>query len=164
MAGVRRYKDFDAWQLAEAFKKEVFRLVRHSPGASRNFKYRDQLREAAGGISKHVAEGYLRCSPLDFAHFLDYALGSLAEAEERLGDGVDLGYFAEPACREAFRFAKRCTVATVRLKQSQLRYAEQFRLQKRRPPGRRPKPPRQKRRDQPSPPNVKLDPDEPHSN
>ena len=164
MAGVRRYKDFDAWQLAEAFKKEVFRLVRHSPGASRNFKYRDQLREAAGGISKHIAEGYLRCAPLDFAHFLDYALGSLAEAEERLGDGVELEYFSEPDCREAFRFAKRCTVATGRLKQSQLRYAEQLRLQKRLPPGRRPKAPPQKGRDQPSPPRARRDADEPYSN
>ena len=164
MAGVRRYKDFDAWQLAEAFKKEVFRLVRQSPGASRNFKYRDQLREAAGGISKHIAEGYLRCAPLEFVHFLDYALGSLGEAEERLADGVELGYFPEPDCREAFRFAKRCTVATGRLKQSQLRYAEQLRLQKRQPPGRRPKPPRQKGGDQPSSPQVRRDADEPHTN
>jgi four helix bundle protein len=127
MAGVRRYQDFAAWQLAEGFKQEVFRLVRASPDALRDFRFRDQLRNAAGGISKHITEGYLRFSPLDFARFLDYALGSLGEAERRLGDGVELGYFAEVDCREAFRYARRSTVAIGRLKASQIRYAEGLR-------------------------------------
>jgi four helix bundle protein len=163
MAGVRRDQDFAAWQLADAFKREVFRLVRQSVDASRDFKYRDQLRDAAGGITKHITEGYLRFSPLDFAHFLDYALGSTGEAERRLRDGIELGYFPEPDCREAFRFAKRCFVATLRLKQSQLRYAEQQRLQKRRQPALRPQRPRQTGRTQRPPFRKKHDSDEPTS-
>lgn len=132
MAGVRRYEDFDAWQLAEAFRKEVFRLVRGSPDALRDYRYRDQLRNAAGGISKHITEGYLRFSPLDFARFLDYALGSLGEAERRLRDGVELDYFKAADCREAIQFAKRCFVAVRRLKESQIRYAEGLRPKQRR--------------------------------
>ena len=115
MAGVRRDEDFAAWQLAEAFKKELFRLVRGSPEAFRDFRYRDQLRNAAGGISKHITEGFLRFSPLDFARFLDYALGSLGEAERRLRDGIELEYFAREDCCAAFQLAKRCSVATRKL-------------------------------------------------
>ena len=127
MAGVRRDEDFAAWQLAEAFKKEVFRLVRGSPEALRDFRYRDQLRNAAGGISKHITEGFLRFSPLDFARFLDYALGLLGEAERRLRDGIELEDFAREDCRAAFQLAKRCSVATRKLKHSQIRYAEGLR-------------------------------------
>ncbi|MGE5836836.1 MAG: four helix bundle protein [Acidobacteriota bacterium] len=121
-----------------AFRKEVFRLVRGSPDALRDYRYRDQLRNAAGGISKHITEGYLRFSPLDFARFLDYALGSLGEAERRLRDGVELDYFKAADCREAFQFAKRCFVAARRLKESQIRYAEGLRPKERR--RRKPKP------------------------
>jgi four helix bundle protein len=159
MAGVRRDRDFAAWQLADAFKQEVFRLVRHSVDASRDFKYRDQLRNAAAGITKHITEGYLRFSPLDFARFLDYAMGSIGEAERRLRDGVELGYFSESDSRDAFRFAKRCFVATLRLKQSQIRYAERLRLEKRRLPA--PRSQRQKGRSRSARPRAKPDSDEP---
>jgi four helix bundle protein len=161
MAGVRRDRDFAAWQLADAFKQEVFRLVRHSVDASRDFKYRDQLRNAAAGITKHITEGYLRFSPLDFARFLDYAMGSIGEAERRLRDGVELGYFPEPDSRDAFRFARRCFVATLRLKQSQIRYAERLRLQKRRLPASGPQRPRQDVRSQRPRPRARHDSDEP---
>ena len=137
MAGVRRDEDFAAWQLADAFKKEVFRLVRGSRDAQRDFRYRDQLRNAASGISKHITEGFLRFSPLDFARFLDYALGSLGEAERRLGDGVELDYFARDDCRAVFQLARRCSPAIRRLKQSQIRYAEGLRRRDRGRPRKR---------------------------
>ena len=79
-------------------------------------------------MSKDIAEGFLRFSPLVFAGFLDYALGSLVEAEARLEDGVELQYFAPGVSAEAARLARRCLTATVRLKQSQIRYADKKRL------------------------------------
>ena len=121
MAGVRSYRDLIAWQLADAFKNQVFGLVTASARAADNRRYRDQLLDAAGAVSKDIAEGFLRNSRRDFSRFLDYALGSLGEAEERLADGVSLGYFEQEHCRAAFRYAKRCMVATIRLKQSQRR-------------------------------------------
>jgi hypothetical protein len=64
-------------------------------------------------------EGFLRFSVGDFKRFLDYSLGSLGEAEGRLEDGIQLGYFDRGSCENAFRFAKRCLAATIRLKRSQ---------------------------------------------
>lgn len=121
MAGVRTYRDLMAWQLADAFKVEVFSRVAASAKARDNRLYHDQLVDAASAVSKDVAEGFLRRSPKEFSRFLGYAAGSLGEAEERLKDGVLLGYFATDECQHALRLARRCMVAVVRLRQSQLR-------------------------------------------
>lgn len=122
--GAKVYSDLMAWQLADGFKREVMGLVRDRPRVQEDLRYRSQLLEAACVVDKDVAEGFLRRSPRDFARFLRFAHGSLAEAELRLRDGIILGYFSPAECAEAFRFAKRATVAITRLRDSQLRFAE----------------------------------------
>jgi four helix bundle protein len=123
--GVRRYDELIAWQLADAFKTEVFTLVKHSPSAGTDYRYRSQLMESSSAVSKDIAEGFLRYSAGDFARFLAFALGSLGEADRRLADGVELGHFTGEQCAEAFRFARRASVAITRLRQSQLSYNQQ---------------------------------------
>jgi four helix bundle protein len=115
--GVRRYQDLIAWQLADAFKREVFRLVQGDPGI--DFRYRSQLIDATSSVASNIVEGFLRCSRGDFARYLAISLGSLGEAETRLRDGILLGYFSETDCEAAFRFGRRCAGATLRLKLSQ---------------------------------------------
>jgi four helix bundle protein len=127
MAGFRHAEDFIAWQLADRFKDEVFRLVRSSVDARRDLKYRSQIQDAAASVSKNITEGFLRHSPQVVATFLDYALGSLGEASGRLQDGVELAYFPEPDCLAAFRLARRCSKAIIGLKHSQLDYARRNR-------------------------------------
>jgi four helix bundle protein len=125
--GVHRYRDLIAWQLAEEFKREVLTIVNGSSLAKEDLRFRSQLLECSRAVSKDIAEGFLRFSPGYFISFLDYALGSLGEAERRLIDGVELKYFSELECQEARRFAKRCMVATIRLKQSQVRRRQEQR-------------------------------------
>jgi len=127
MAGMRKAEDFAAWQLAEAFKSEVFVLLKSSPEAMRDSPFRYQLKDSAAGISKHITEGFYRLCPLDFCRFLDYALGSLREAEQWIRDGIECGYFRDKNCRQALWFGQRCFTATLRLKHSQERYAERLR-------------------------------------
>jgi four helix bundle protein len=123
--GVRRYDELIAWQLAEAFRTEVFRLVKQSRSAGTDYRYRSQLIESSSAASKDIAEGFLRYSAGDFARFLAFALGSLGEADRRLADGVELGHFTSEQCTEAFRFARRASVAITRLRLSQLQYSRQ---------------------------------------
>jgi four helix bundle protein len=120
--GARRYQDLIAWQMGEAFKQEVFRLVLGSRRASTDLRYRDQLLAAAQSLTANIAEGFLRNSPAEFRRFLGIGLGSLGEAEGRLRDGIGLGYFAASDCQEAFRFGRRCAMACVRLKAAQLAF------------------------------------------
>lgn len=44
-------------------------------------------------ISSNIAEGCARSSDLDFAHFLDFALGSAFEVETHLMITKNVGYF-----------------------------------------------------------------------
>ncbi|HET9371834.1 MAG TPA: four helix bundle protein [Vicinamibacterales bacterium] len=110
-AVVKDYRELIAWQLADRFKTLVFELVRRSPGAERNQRYSGQLLDSAAAVSKDIVEGFKRFRPKVMMDFLDYALGSLHEAEERLRDGIELRYFRADECAEALRYAKRCTVA-----------------------------------------------------
>jgi four helix bundle protein len=119
---VRRPQDLIAWQLADAFKVEVFRLMHESHRGQADLRFKFQLLDAASSVPSNISEGFLRCSPGDFARFLDYAVGSLGETEQRLRDGIQLGYFTADDCQPAFKLARRCLTASVRLKQSQLRY------------------------------------------
>ena len=119
---VHRYQDLIAWQLGDAFKLEVFRIVHGSVGAQRDYRFRSQLIEAARAVPADLIEGFLRFRPKEFARFLDFSIGSLGEAEGHLRDGVALRYFDDATCNDAFRLARRCLTASVRLKQSQRRF------------------------------------------
>jgi len=100
------------------------KTYRRAPWDSR---LKSQLLNAASAVPSDIAEGFVRRSPLTFANLLDCAVGSLVEAERRLIDGADLGLYPAPACDTALRLGKRCLKATIRLKQSQIRYAEERR-------------------------------------
>ena len=53
----------------------------------------DQLQRAVVSISSNIAEGAARSSDADFAHFLDFALGSAFEVETQLTIAKNVGYF-----------------------------------------------------------------------
>jgi four helix bundle protein len=119
--GVRHFKDLIAWQLGEQFHAQVRAAVGRCEAVQHDHRYRSQLLDASSAVPSDIAEGFLRCSPGDFRRFLDYALGSLVEAEGRLRDGIERGYFTALECDPVFRLGKRCLTAMVRLKQSQRR-------------------------------------------
>lgn len=107
-----------AWQLADAFKAEVYRLIRQSPGAGSDFGFRDQLRGSAASVGMNIAEGFYRFGPREFARYLTVATASLEEAALWLRDGVQRQHFTPEACEPALALVKRCRVATIRLRQS----------------------------------------------
>jgi len=112
--GVVRVEDLRAFQLARAFKLEVYRLIRESDEARDDFRFRQQLSDAASGGESNIAEGFARWRATEISRFLTYAISSLQEALCRVQDGVDRGYFDGAACRKAFDLgpsAIRCTVA-----------------------------------------------------
>lgn len=100
-----------AWQLAFELQEKVFALIAASPLAKRDFKYRDQLRDACESVPSNIAEGYGRYRPTEIARFLEIAIGSLDETETRLRTGVALGYFAAEDVGPLIRLAARCRKA-----------------------------------------------------
>ena len=55
----------------------------------------DQLQRTVVSISSNIAEGAARYSDADFAHFLDFALGSAFEVETQLLIAKNIGYMDE---------------------------------------------------------------------
>jgi four helix bundle protein len=81
--GVDRFEDLVTWQLADELRREVLAFTA-TPPAARNFKYRDQIRDAASSACRNTAEGFDRFRPAEFARFLEFARGSLGEVQDCL--------------------------------------------------------------------------------
>ena len=71
----RNFKEYSVWQKARE-------LV-------------DQIQRASVSISSNIAEGCGRSSNIEFARFLEIALGSAFEVESQLILCYDLGYITE---------------------------------------------------------------------
>jgi four helix bundle protein len=65
------------------YKNAVYRLCEQGP-LSTDWKRRRQLEEAAYGPPGHIAEGFGRFNPADFARFVVIARSSLMESPEAL--------------------------------------------------------------------------------
>ncbi|NOT26319.1 MAG: four helix bundle protein [Acidobacteria bacterium] len=82
--GVHRFTELRAWQACDVYKKAVYRLC--STGRlSTDLTRRLQLERAAAGAPAHVAEGFGRFNPADFARFLtlNFELRTEPEHEPR---------------------------------------------------------------------------------
>jgi len=103
--GVTSFEDLRAWQTARAFKRAVYRLC-DAERLAKDFKLRDQLRESAASAVSHVAEGFGRFNPADFARFLGMAKASLIEAQNHLHDAVDRGLIGDECRIEHHKLAQ----------------------------------------------------------
>jgi four helix bundle protein len=86
--GEKRLEDLDAFNLATAFKLEVYKLITEHPKAERDFKYAGELREAVSSAESNLAEGWRRYRRRDMANLVRIALASVEESKVRLRDGI----------------------------------------------------------------------------
>ena len=106
--GVQQIEDLAAFRLAVAFKLEVYDLVRRSPKANQDLRYKNQLFEAAASGEMNVTEGWGRGeSTAEMMVFLRYARASIHEARRHVLDGVSRGYFPPGECEKALLLANR---------------------------------------------------------
>jgi four helix bundle protein len=81
------------------------------------FKFRDNIRDAADSAQRNFPEGFGRFAPGDFAHFLDNSRASLLEVKNELGVGLDRDYFSAEDVNDATRLVKRALKALSGLQQ-----------------------------------------------
>ena len=105
MAGVKRYEDLEAWQIADELKLEVYALTATGP-ASTDVEYRSQIRASAASATKNIAEGFGRFRPADNARFVEFSLSSTMETKDSLKDGVDRGHFSPERVLRAQQLAE----------------------------------------------------------
>lgn len=121
-----RIEDLVAWQLASQIKDSVFELLARTP-AGRDLRFAGQVGEAASSIASNIAEGYFRYNPAEFANFLRYARGSVAELITRLPDGVKRGYYARADIEHLLALLGREAAVIGGLRDSMRRRAQQRR-------------------------------------
>jgi four helix bundle protein len=97
---VDKFEDLDAWQVADELRIEVYALTATGP-ASQDFKFCNQIRDAASSATRNISEGFGRFHPGDFAHFMDFSIASVMEIQDCLRDGVLRQYFTDDKVRKA---------------------------------------------------------------
>jgi hypothetical protein len=71
----KNFTELIAWQLARELKLSVYQLVKH-PKMARDFRFIDQITDAAASGPRNIAEGFGRFNRKEFAHFLKIAIAS----------------------------------------------------------------------------------------
>lgn len=83
MSPVRNYRDLIVWQKSMDFCTSVYSTTRAFPKEDL-FGLTQQVRRAVVSIPSNIAEGNGRSSTPDYVRFLEYARGSLFEAQTQL--------------------------------------------------------------------------------
>jgi four helix bundle protein len=128
--GVRDFRELVCWQLSYELKCEVLAFLESGP-ASRDFKYRDQIKDASSSAPRNIAEGFGRFRPGDFARFLEIARASLIETRNHLIDGRDRGYLENPLYSRLQNLARAALKATTNLMLAKKRDAERLKHRRR---------------------------------
>jgi four helix bundle protein len=91
MKDVCRLEDLVAWQLAVQLRQLVHRYC-EKPAIRRDFKYHDNLADAASSAPRNIAEGWARKYHPEFARFSIIARGSEQEVLNCLHEGYERKY------------------------------------------------------------------------
>ena len=97
--GPRNFREYPVWNEAVDYATFVYEVTGQMPWFEKKGLC-DQLQRAAVSISSNIAEGAARPSDADFAHFLDFALGSAFEVETQLKIAKNVGYMDEEHYQE----------------------------------------------------------------
>jgi len=107
--GFKDFREIAAWRLSRDVRSLAYELLKR-PDVSRDFKFRDQLIDAARSAPRNIAEGFARYKHKEFAQFVRVAKGSMAEVLDHFIDAVDSGYLSpgefrhhEHACKKALK-------------------------------------------------------------
>jgi four helix bundle protein len=109
----RRVEELVVWQLGNELREQVHALFDTS-AAAYDFKFRDQVRDAASSVPRNVAEGFGRYRHKEFAQFLTIARGSLFEVADHLQDGVLRHYWTQDMIRHHLALCRRSIAATTK--------------------------------------------------
>lgn len=80
---MRNFRNYDIWKNGMDIADNVYSLTDGFPKFE-IYALSDQLRRASVSIPSNIAEGSSRTSQAEFAHYLEYSIGSCFEVETQL--------------------------------------------------------------------------------
>ena len=102
---MRDFRKIKAWQLADDLAVAVYEVSKRFP-KEEVYGITSQIRRAASSAAANIVEGASRESAKDYAHFLQIARGSLAEAQYFLHLAKRLGYLNDDNAKRVESLAK----------------------------------------------------------
>ena len=112
------YKRLIAWQLADKFAWEAYKLSDSFP-KNEIYGLKSQLRRSALSVPLNIVEGYARNSRNEFRQFLKISLGSLAEAGYLLEFSLKRDYLSKDNYSKIMAIKEECGKVIWKLMKSQ---------------------------------------------
>jgi four helix bundle protein len=91
MAKAQKFEDLAIFQMARDLCKEVYAITKEGE-FSRDSRFVQQIRAAAGSIMDNIAEGFERDGNKEFVNFLYFAKGSCGEVRSQIIRASDVGF------------------------------------------------------------------------
>ncbi len=104
MATIQRFEDLQSWQKARQLANAVYELTNQS-GFAKDFRLRDQIRDAAGSVMHNIAEGFDSGTDPEFIRFLKIARRSASEVQSELYLALDRKYITADELKTTYDLA-----------------------------------------------------------
>ena len=114
MAGWKHFNEIAAWQQARDLKKIAYGFLRKAH-FRHEYKYKDQLKDAARSGPSNIAEGFGRHGNKEFARFVGIAKASEAEVLNHFIDAHDEGLITDSEFRSGEHAAMKAMKTAVGL-------------------------------------------------
>lgn len=92
---MRDFRELTVWEKAHQLTLDLYPITAGFPRVEL-YGIGSQMRRAAASIGANIAEGAMKSSKLEFARYLEIALGSAGELEYHLLLSKDLGFLNAP--------------------------------------------------------------------
>jgi len=99
MATITSFEELEIWKDARRLYKKVLALIKREDVA-KDFRFKNNFKEAAGSVMDNIAEGFERDSRLEFINTLSYSKGSTGEVRSQLFRGFESDYWNESELNE----------------------------------------------------------------
>jgi len=104
MTLIKRFEDIEIWKKARVLAKKIYETT--SFGLfTKDFAFRDQIRDSSGSIMDNIAEGFERDGKQEFIYFLSISKGSAGELKSQLYRALDIKYITNSQFKELFEIA-----------------------------------------------------------
>jgi four helix bundle protein len=111
MATIKKFEDFDIWQMARELCKKVFEMT-SSGEFAKDFGLKGQIKNASGSVMDNIAEGFGRGGKKEFINFLSFTTGSCNEVQSQLYRAFDWKYISEEMFNESYKLAEEIILKT----------------------------------------------------
>jgi four helix bundle protein len=105
MAVIKRFEDFEIWQLARELSKNTHFLIKNTEKLSKDFSLKDQMKRSSGSVMDNIAEGFGRGGNKEFIMFLSISNGSNQEYKSQLYRCLDYEYIDKIVFDEYYELA-----------------------------------------------------------